>query len=255
MFRTSHGPILVGGCGADAVVVPELFVIIVRTFGNSAGDGMRVCFPYVAEELVEGAISLGRNIFRHPVANPTDDRDVVRGWISLLFFTENEEEDLIPFAPGERLRRLARSMTCDPIRFRVQSDPTGVLWFASPDEPIDIRVGLAPLAVCSRLLSLADAVCVNLVLVGRRGLNGLVVRCLAVIGTRDDPGVKTAAVFVPHTVPIVIPGAKTSVGVCPANRTSASVNFKRLVAAGTCDPGLLFVGRAFRYYGFFYLAI
>ena len=168
----------------------------------------------------------------------------------MLILTKNEEEDLIPFAPGERLRRLARSMTCDCIRFWVQSDPSGVIWFASPDEPIDIRVGLAPLAVCSRLLSLADAVCVSLVLVGRRGLNGLVVRCLAVIGTRDDPGVKTAAVSVPRTFSIVIPGAKASVGVSPANRTSASVNFKRFVAAGTCDPGLLFVGRAFRYLGF-----
>ena len=130
----------------------------------------------------------------------------------MLFFSENEEEDLIPFAPGERLHRLARTIACDPVRFRVQCDPAGVLWFASQDEPVDIWVGLAPLAVSGRLLGLADAVCVTLVLVNRRGLNGLVVRCLAVIGTRDDPGVKTAAVSVPRTFSIVIPGAKASVG-------------------------------------------
>ena len=74
----------------------------------------------------------------------------------------------------------------------------------------------------------------------------MMVRCKAVFGRRDDPGVKTPAVFVPGTVPAVIPCAITSVGVSPANRTSASVDFERLVAAWTCNPGLLFIGRAFR---------
>ena len=89
-----------------------------------------------------------------------------------------------------------------------------------------------------------------MVVVGRRGLKGLMVRRLTVIGAKNDPGIKTAAVFIPHSVPIIVPGANASVGVNPAIPTGASVDFKHLVAAGTCDPGLLFVGRAFRYLGF-----
>ena len=90
----------------------------------------------------------------------------------------------------------------------------------------------------------------TLVPVDRRGFNWLVVRSLAVIGTRDDPGVKATAVSVPFSFSIVIPGTKASVGMCSANRTFASVDFEHLVATGTCDPGLLFIGRAFRYLGF-----
>ena len=158
MFSASQRLVVVNGGGTDVVIMPQLFVIIVRTPGNGAGDGVLVCFFNVAKELVEGAIGLGRNTFWHPVANPAYDRNVVRGRISILFFPNDKEEDLCPFAPGKRLRRHASSMACDPIRFWVESDPCGVIRFASPDEPIDIRVGLAPLAVCIPLLTLTDAV-------------------------------------------------------------------------------------------------
>ena len=73
--------------------------------------------------------------------------------------------------------------------------------------------------------------------------------CKAVFGCRDDPGVKTPAVFGPGAVPAVIPRARAAVRVSPAYRTRASVDFERLVAAWTCNPGLLFIGRAFRNMG------
>ena len=245
MFRASQRLVVVNGGGTDVVIMPQLFVIIVRTPGNGAGDDVLVCFFDVAKELVEGAIGLGRNTFWHPVANPAYDRDVVRGRISILFFPNDEEEDLSPFAPGKRLRRHASSMACDPIRFWVECDPCGVIRFASPNKPVNIRVGLIPLAGCSGLLGLADAIGMVLVRVGPRGLVRLVVRCLTVVGTRDDPGIEAAAVFVPQSVAVVVPGAETSVRVCSTNPTRASVDFEDLIAAGTCNPGLLFVWRAF----------
>ena len=85
MFRISDGPVVVSGGRGEAVIMPQLIVIVVRALGDGAGDGMIVGFFDVAKELVEGAVGFGRNILWHPGAHPPYDRDVVRGWISLLF--------------------------------------------------------------------------------------------------------------------------------------------------------------------------
>ena len=73
--------------------------------------------------------------------------------------------------------------------------------------------------------------------------------CKDVLGSRNDPAVKAPAVFGPGAVPAVIPRARAAARVSPTYHTRASVDVERLVAAWTCDPGLLFIGRAFRNMG------
>ena len=104
-------------------------------------------------------------------------------------------------------------MASDPICFRVECDPRGVIWFASPDKSVDVEMGLVALVGCRGFLGLTDVNGMALVRLGRGGLLRVVVRRLGIVGTRNDPGVEAAAVFVPNSISVVIPGAEASVGV------------------------------------------
>ena len=85
MFSSLQRSVLVGGGSADDVIVQELLVVEFRASRYGAGNCAWVLLAYVAGESVESAFRLLRNVFRNPEANPSDDGEVIPGWLVLLF--------------------------------------------------------------------------------------------------------------------------------------------------------------------------